>query len=312
MEKPDVDFIEGLSPAISIDQKSTSRNPRSTVGHDHRDLRLPPGALRARRPSALPQVRPPDRPADPRPDRRPGHASSRRARGSRCSRRRPRPQGRVREAPGGSRPRRGSRGRGSTARFATSRSRSGSRRPTSTRSRSSSTVWSPSRTSVGGWPTPSRPRWSCAEGLASIAVMTHEGHEDAPDVLPAARVHLRRALLRGARAAELLVQLPVRRVPDLRRPGDAARGRPRARGAGRRPVDREGAIAPWASATLEYWYRVLEAVAEADGLLARHPLEEAPQEAPATSCSSAPTNRSTSRTRTATAGSARTTPPSRA
>jgi excinuclease ABC subunit A len=32
MEKPDVDSIEGLSPAISIDQKSTSRNPRSTVG----------------------------------------------------------------------------------------------------------------------------------------------------------------------------------------------------------------------------------------------------------------------------------------
>jgi excinuclease ABC subunit A len=32
MEKPDVDFIDGLSPAISIDQKSTSRNPRSTVG----------------------------------------------------------------------------------------------------------------------------------------------------------------------------------------------------------------------------------------------------------------------------------------
>src|SRR6184192_1715135 len=43
MEKPDVDYIEGLSPAISIDQKSTSRNPRSTVGtiteiYDH--LRL--------------------------------------------------------------------------------------------------------------------------------------------------------------------------------------------------------------------------------------------------------------------------------
>ncbi|MBU1064335.1 excinuclease ABC subunit UvrA, partial [bacterium] len=32
MEKPDVDFIEGLSPAISIEQKATSRNPRSTVG----------------------------------------------------------------------------------------------------------------------------------------------------------------------------------------------------------------------------------------------------------------------------------------
>src|SRR5881296_4676021 len=32
MEKPDVDHIEGLSPAISIDQKGASRNPRSTVG----------------------------------------------------------------------------------------------------------------------------------------------------------------------------------------------------------------------------------------------------------------------------------------
>ena len=43
MEKPDVDHIEGLSPAISIEQKSTSHNPRSTVGtiteiHDY--LRL--------------------------------------------------------------------------------------------------------------------------------------------------------------------------------------------------------------------------------------------------------------------------------
>ena len=32
MEKPDVDYIEGLSPSIAIDQKTTSRNPRSTVG----------------------------------------------------------------------------------------------------------------------------------------------------------------------------------------------------------------------------------------------------------------------------------------
>jgi excinuclease ABC subunit A len=43
MEKPDVDFIEGLSPAISIDQKTASRNPRSTVGtvtevHDYMRL----------------------------------------------------------------------------------------------------------------------------------------------------------------------------------------------------------------------------------------------------------------------------------
>ena len=32
MDKPDVDYIEGLSPAISIDQKTAGRNPRSTVG----------------------------------------------------------------------------------------------------------------------------------------------------------------------------------------------------------------------------------------------------------------------------------------
>src|SRR5437867_2615464 len=32
MDKPDVDYIEGLSPAVSIDQKSTTKNPRSTVG----------------------------------------------------------------------------------------------------------------------------------------------------------------------------------------------------------------------------------------------------------------------------------------
>ena len=61
MDKPDVDSIEGLSPAISIDQKTTSRNPRSTVGtvteiYDY--LRL----LWARvGHPALPQLRPADR-----------------------------------------------------------------------------------------------------------------------------------------------------------------------------------------------------------------------------------------------------------
>ena len=72
MDKPDVDVIEGLSPAISIDQKTTSRNPRSTVGtvteiYDY--LRL----LWARAgtphcPRCGREIRQPDR----RPDRRPG------------------------------------------------------------------------------------------------------------------------------------------------------------------------------------------------------------------------------------------------
>jgi excinuclease ABC subunit A len=71
MDKPDVDFIEGLSPAISIDQKSASRNPRSTVGtitevYDYLRLLYSPA-------SAFPTAQrrgghlPPDAPADRRP-----------------------------------------------------------------------------------------------------------------------------------------------------------------------------------------------------------------------------------------------------
>lgn len=72
MEKPDVDYIDGLSPAISIDQKTTSKNPRSTVGtvteiYDY--LRL----LWARVGTPpLPQVRQGDPAADRGPDHRSG------------------------------------------------------------------------------------------------------------------------------------------------------------------------------------------------------------------------------------------------
>ena len=65
MEKPDVDQIEGLSPSISIDQKGSGRNPRSTVGtvtevYDY---------LRPHRSAPLPRVRRPDQPADAAADR---------------------------------------------------------------------------------------------------------------------------------------------------------------------------------------------------------------------------------------------------
>ncbi|MBK9232307.1 MAG: hypothetical protein IPO15_16005 [Anaerolineae bacterium] len=63
MEKPDVDQIEGLSPAISIDQKGASRNPRSTVGTTTEILRLFAPALCPRH-TALPQLRPRDCPAE--------------------------------------------------------------------------------------------------------------------------------------------------------------------------------------------------------------------------------------------------------
>ena len=70
MDKPDVDAIDGLSPAISIDQKTTSKNPRSTVGTVDGDPRLSAPALRARRRAALPRVRPGNRQADGRSDGR--------------------------------------------------------------------------------------------------------------------------------------------------------------------------------------------------------------------------------------------------
>ena len=57
LDKPDVDSIEGLSPAISIDQKTTSKNPRSTVGTVDRDIRLSAAFVRAHRRAALSDMR---------------------------------------------------------------------------------------------------------------------------------------------------------------------------------------------------------------------------------------------------------------
>src|SRR4028119_302268 len=119
MDKPDVDFIEGLSPAVSIDQKSTSRNPRSTVGtitevYDY--LRLlyaragRPHCPARGRPIARPPPSPhaPPLPAAPRPQRPtppPTDAPAGRRPGARARRggalpgartRHPWPQGRVR------------------------------------------------------------------------------------------------------------------------------------------------------------------------------------------------------------------------
>ena len=77
MDKPDVDFIEGLSPAISIDQKSASRNPRSTVGtiteiYDY--LRLLYARIGV---PALPEGRHGRQPPDPAADRGPDPRAAR-------------------------------------------------------------------------------------------------------------------------------------------------------------------------------------------------------------------------------------------
>ena len=55
LPKPDVDYLGGLSPSISIQQKTAGRNPRSTVGTITEISRLPPRPVRPRRPGALPE-----------------------------------------------------------------------------------------------------------------------------------------------------------------------------------------------------------------------------------------------------------------
>ena len=57
IERPDVDSIEGLSPAISIEQKTTSRSPSLHRRHHHRDLRLPASSLRIGGRSSLSEMR---------------------------------------------------------------------------------------------------------------------------------------------------------------------------------------------------------------------------------------------------------------
>ena len=76
MEKPDVDSIEGLSPAISIDQKTTSRNPRSTVGTVTEIYDYLAFVVCACRQAALPGAWDRDNLPDSRADGRPDHGIS--------------------------------------------------------------------------------------------------------------------------------------------------------------------------------------------------------------------------------------------
>ena len=139
MDKPDVDSIEGLSPAISIDQKTTSRNPRSTVGtvteiYDY--LRLlwarigKPHCLNCGRPIAGQSA---EQIIDQIMNLQDG------TRFMVLAPDRARPQGRVRQAVRGAARARASRASRSTARSGCSRRRSSSTRSTSTTSRSWST-----------------------------------------------------------------------------------------------------------------------------------------------------------------------------
>ena len=80
MQKPQVDHIDGLSPAIAIEQKNIGPHAALDRRHGHRDLRLPAHPVRPARPAALPGLRHPDRHANGRRDRRQDAWPSRRAR----------------------------------------------------------------------------------------------------------------------------------------------------------------------------------------------------------------------------------------
>ena len=259
MDKPDVDSIEGLSPAISIDQKTTSRNPRSTVGtvteiYDY--LRLlwarvgKPHCPICGRPivgqsaeQIIDQVMELAR-GHPLHGARPGRAGA---------------QGRVRQAAGGAarrrlrarqdrRPRAHARGV-DRARQALQARHLGGRRPAGDAprpaqapgrldrdgGRSWPTGWSRSRSSAAGRDaeeaapatTPPAPRARARpRRRRSARARSRAGH--AVHLLRALRLPRARALAGRARAADLLVQLPPRRLRALHGARLADGDRPRA------------------------------------------------------------------------------------
>jgi excinuclease ABC subunit A len=278
MEKPDVDFIEGLSPAISIDQKSTSRNPRSTVGtiteiydylrvlfarvgHPHcsncgrpigrqtpeqivdRVMELPEGT---RFQVLAPMVR-----------GRKGEYGKMLEDLSRKGFPRARIDGEVRDL---SEPIRLPKNFKHTIEVVVDRliARSDIRRR----------VADSIETAL-----------ELAEGIAAIAVTTHEGHEELQNFSQA---------LACTYCGLSFDELAPRNF-SFNSPYGAC---PTCDGLGTRlEVDaelvvpdadlsvNEGALAPWASATLEYWYRVLEAVAQAHSFTLDTPWKRLPKRA---------------------------------
>ena len=258
MDKPDVDFIEGLSPAISIDQKSASRNPRSTVGtiteiYDYlrllyarigiphcpncgrlitrqtpqqivdRVLELPEGT---RFQVLAPVVRGRKGEYDGLLDELAGQGFTRaRIDGEvvELNDRKSGAPGPVREPH--------HRGRGRPAR-APARHRAPPHRLARDRA-------APRRGRRRGGDRPPRHRPARGPDVAP----GHRREADrrrprGPHVLRAPRVLALRPELRRARAPQLLVQLAVRRVRALRRSRHAVRGGPGARDRRRRPLDR--------------------------------------------------------------------------
>ena len=276
MDKPDVEYISGLSPAISIDQKGASHNPRSTVGtvteiYDYLRLLFArighPHCPKCHRPIQQQTVR-----ADHR--RRAGHARGRADHGPGAAGRGPQGRVPVRSSTTSARP--ASCACASTARSATCATRSSSRRTRSTRSRWWSTAWWCSR--AAGRQVAHR-RLGRAGAEARLGPGHHQRARagrragDGHAVLRAAspvRTTARR-WRRSSRAASRSTR--PRRLPDLHRPGHPAGGRPRP-GAGQQgPELAQGAIAAWGKAGWNgnsYYKSLLESVAALLRLLDDH------------------------------------------
>ena len=278
MEKPDVDFIEGLSPAISIDQKSTSQEPALHRRHDHRGLRLPAGAVRAGGPPALSRTA-----GGPSAARRPSRSSTRssncpRAPGSRCWRR----------SSGAARASTRSCSQ-DLARKGFARARiDGEVRDLTETIRLPKTYKHTIEVVVDRLVAKPDIRrrvadsietaLELAEGIAADRRPDPRRRRGAPDLQPEARLHLLTAS--RSTSSPRATSRSTRRTEPV----------PTCDGLGTRlEVDpelvvpdpdlsiHEGALAPWASATLEYWNRVLESVGETHGIDLDTPLQAAPQ-----------------------------------
>ena len=231
MQKPDVESIDGLSPAISIEQKTTSRNPRSTVGtvteiHDY--LRA---ALRPHRRALFAGDRAPHREPDREPDGRPhpGDAGRHAALPARAGD--PGPQGRVQE---------GARRAAQAGLHQGQNRRRDSRHGRRTRPRQEAQA----RHRGGGGP---RGRLALARHPArrqpGDRPRAHRraggrggrGERRTHDLLGQVRLPGLGLHHRGDRAPALLLQQPVRCLPELRRPRHPPLFRRRPRSAGPSP-----------------------------------------------------------------------------
>ena len=241
MDKPDVDSIEGLSPAISIDQKTTSRNPRSTVGtvteiYDY--LRLlwarigKPHCFNCGRPIAAQS-------AEQIIDQIMATGGRHAVHGPGADR--ARPQGRVRQAVRGA-ARRGLHAREGRRRDAPARGGDrprqevqarhlGRGRPARDAAGHAQAAGRLGRDRGGAGRRHPRDRDDAARRRRAAQVLT---------LLRALRLPALRHLDAGARAADLLLQLAARRVPALHRAGLADGDRPGPRGARPVAVDRRG------------------------------------------------------------------------